>query len=1041
MIQKFIERPVLSTVISISLIILGIVGLTFLPINQYPDIAPPTIEISASYPGASSTVVQESVIAPIEKQVNGVEGMTYMVSKADNNGNATISIYFEQGVDPDVASTMVQSLVEGAKPSLPTEVLNQGVLTKKVQASMVLVGSISATDSLYDEAFLQNYANINILPKLQRISGVGKVDLFSMHDYSMRVWLDPQKMSVYGVTPMEVAAVISSQNLEAAPGILGQNSNQELEYVLKYKGRGREEVNYEELVVKTGKNGTILKLKDIAEIELASFSHIMSGKVAGFPGVGYAVYQTAGSNSRELVTGLKGVIEDMKDDFPKGITYDYFVDSNEFLDASIAKVINTLLEAFLIVFIVVLIFLHDLRSTIIPAIAVPVSIIGTFFFLNVLGYSINILTLFALVLAIGIVVDDAIVVVEAVHAKMQEGEHNVKKATVSAMNEITGAIISITLVMSAVFLPVTLFGGSTGVFFKQFGMTLFISILISGVNALTLSPVLCVMLLKSHTGPQEGKKKTFAQKYAKVFNGGFDTLTNHYTKLTKWFVNRQYISLGVLIGFIYLISVMIKIVPTGFIPNEDQGKIFVEVNLTPGATRERTNDKAEEIARLIESLPETHAVMNITGFGLVSGQGASHATLFVTLKNWSERTESGQDVTSIIAKLYGMMDSVKDANVMIFSPPTVSGFGVSGGFEFELQDKYGGDYSTFNENATKFLKELNERPEIQYARTSFSMEYPQIMVDVDPALCSKLGVSVSEVLSILQGYIGSMYVSTFNKFGLEYKVMLQAKPEDRAKIDDLDKMYVKNNQGTMIPISQFIKLTKTTGPESVRRFNMYNSIYITGSPSEGHSTGDAIKAIDAVAENLDSNYTYEYSGLAREQLLSQNTTTTILIICIIFIYLILAAQYESYLLPLSVMFSLVFGMFGSLVSVWAFGQENNIYFQLALLMLIGLLAKNAILIVEFAKQRRESGLSIKDAAIDGARSRLRPILMTSFAFIFGLLPLALSQGVNSAGNQSIGISAIGGMLIGTIIGVIMIPSLYVIFQKLQERITKPKEIE
>lgn len=1037
MIKKFIDRPVLSTVISIALVILGIVGMTFLPINQYPDIAPPTIEVTAFYPGASSTVVQESVVAPIEKQINGVEGMTYMVSTADNIGNASVKIYFEQGVDPDVASTMVQSLVEGAKSSLPKEVLDQGVLTKKVQASMVLVGSINATNELYNEAFLQNYSSINILPKLQRVKGVGKVFLFSMHDYSMRVWLDPQKMYTFGITPAEVSAVISSQNLEAAPGILGQNNNEELQYVLKYKGRGKDPINYEDLVVRTGKNGEILRLKDIAEIELGSFSYAMSGTVNNFPSVGYAVYQSAGSNSKLLVNGLKQVMEDMKADLPEGITYDYFVDSNEFLDASIEKVTHTLIEAFIIVFFVVLIFLHDLRSTLIPAIAVPVSIIGTFFFLNVMGYSINILTLFAMVLAIGIVVDDAIVVVEAVHAKMQEGEHNVKKATIAAMDEITGAIISITLVMSAVFLPVTIFGGSTGVFFKQFGMTLFISILISGVNALTLSPTLCAMLLKPHSD-RNGNKLSFSQRYAKVFNGGFDKITEKYGKLTQWFVNRKFISLGVLVCFIYLVTVIIKIVPTGFIPNEDQGKIFIEVNLSPGATMERTDLKAAEVADIVKSLPEVHELMIISGFGLVSGQGASHATLFVTLNNWSERTEPGEDVNSIIRKLYDLTSSISDVKLIMFSPPTVSGFGVSGGFEFELQDKYGGDYATFNDNANEFLEKLNARPEIQYATSSFSMAHPQIILDVDAAMCDKMGVSVSQVMSVLQGYIGSMYVSTFNKFGFEYKVLLQAKPEDRAKLGDLDKMYVKSNQGKMIPISQFITTEQTTGPESVRRFNMYNSIYITGNPNEGYSTGDAIKAIEEVSDSLNSNYTYEFSGLTREQILSQNTTTSILIICVIFIYLILAAQYESYLLPLAVMLSLIFGMFGSLLSAWMFGIDNNIYFQLALLMLIGLLAKNAILIVEFAKQRRESGLSIKESAIEGAKARLRPILMTSFAFIFGLVPLAVSQGVNSMGNQSIGISAIGGMLIGTIIGVIMIPSLYVIFQVLQEKIVKPK---
>ncbi len=1037
MIKKFIERPVLSTVISLALVILGIVGITFLPINQYPDIAPPTVEISASYPGASATVVQESVVAPIEKQVNGVEGMTYMVSTADNSGNAKITIYFEQGKDPDVASTMVQSLVESAKPTLPSEVLDQGVTTKKIQSSMVLVGSVNATNDKFDETFLQNYTNINILPKLQRVKGVGKVQMFGMMDYSMRIWLNPQKMQAYKVNPNEIARVITSQNLEAAPGIIGQNSNVQLEYVLKYKGRGKEEVNYENLVIKTGEDGEIVRLKDVADIELGSLSYTVTSNINGYPAVAYAAYQSAGSNSRNLVIGLKQVLEEMSVDFPEGIEYKFFVDTNDFLDASIEKVLHTLVEAFIIVFFVVLIFLYDLRSTIIPAIAVPVSIISTFFFLNVLGYSINILTLFAMVLAIGIVVDDAIVVVEAVHAKMEEGVKDVKEATVLAMNEITGAIISITLVMSAVFLPVTLFGGSTGVFFKQFGMTLFISILISGINALTLSPTLCAMLLRP-VKAQEGQRVTMSQKYAKWFNGGFDKIIDKYTNITRWFVNRRYISLAVLASFVYLVTVIIKIVPTGFIPNEDQGQIFIDVSTQAGTALERTEEKSKEVEAIVRSLPEVEEIMTINGFGLISGQGSSHAILFIRLKNWSERKGEGQDVNSLIGKLYGMTAGVKDANLMIFSPPTVSGFSLAGGFEFELQDKYGGDWSEFNKNAQLFLEKLNARPEIQYAATSFSMNFPQVVMDVDPALCDKLGVSVSEVLSVLQGYIGSMYISNFNKFGFEYKIMLQAKPEDRAKLSDLDKMYVRNKYGDMIPVSQFISSKQTTGAENVRRFNMYNSIYVTGNPNEGYSTGDAIKAIEECKDELGSDYTYEFSGLTREQLSSQNTTTMILIICVIFIYLILAAQYESYILPLSVMLSLAFGMFGSLISVWALGQENNIYFQLALLMLIGLLAKNAILIVEFAKQRRESGMSIKESAVEGAKARIRPILMTSFAFIFGLMPLAVSQGVNSAGNQSIGISAIGGMLFGTFIGVIMIPSMYVIFQSLQEKLSKKR---
>jgi len=1037
MLQKFIERPVLSTVISIIIVILGVLGLTSLPISQYPEIAPPTVVVSAAYNGANADVVIKSVITPLEEQINGVENMTYMSSTASNDGTAIITIYFKLGIDVDIAAVNVQNRVSKATSLLPAEVIKAGVTTSKRQSSMVLIFDLYSLNKSYDQTFLQNYANINLLPEIKRIEGVGDASVFSNQDYSMRIWLKPDVMATYGLVPADVSAALAEQNVEAAPGKFGENSSQAFQYVIKYKGRLKTTEEFENIIIKANSKGDLLKLKDIARIELGALSYADNTKANGRPSIAVAVNQTAGSNAHDLIKNVEKALETASENFPEGVKYESLFNANDFLDASIEKVIHTLIEAFILVFIVVFLFLQDFRSTLIPAIAVPVAIVGTFFFLNLFGFTINLLTLFALVLAIGIVVDDAIVVVEAVHAKLDQGAKSAKAATSKAMGEISGAIVSITLVMSAVFVPVTFITGSTGVFYKQFGITLAIAIIISAVNALTLSPALCALLLKPH--PEgEYHKKNLIQRFYAAFNTGFDTLTGRYRKSIKFLSAKKWIAVVGILLFTGCFYYIIKTTPTGFVPNEDQGFIISDISLPPASSLERTTVVTDQVQKIANSLPEVESVVRVAGRSIIGGAGGSYGVVFIKLKPWASRGGKGQDIESITGKLFGMTAGIKGAKIIFFAPPTLQGFGNTNGFELQLQDKTGGDILKLAEVNGKFLTALNKRPEILYATTAFNPKFPQYLADIDVAKCKEANVSVTSVLSTLQGYYGGVYASDFNRFGKQYRVMVQADTGYRSTPEGLNSIYVRNLNGTMAPVSEFVTMNRVYGAESINRFNLFTSVSITGSPKPGYSSGDAIKAIrDVAQETLPKGYTYDFSGLTREELAGGNQTVFIFILCLIFVYFLLSAQYESYIIPFAVLFSLPVGLAGAFIFAKVFGIENNIYLQITLIMLIGLLAKNAILIVEFALMSRRSGMGISEAALAGAIARLRPIIMTSFAFILGLVPLMVASGAGAKGNRSIGTGAVGGMLFGTILGIFVIPVLFIIFQKAQEKLSGP----
>ncbi|MFV1448973.1 efflux RND transporter permease subunit [Maribacter sp. HS] len=1041
MFQKFIDRPVLSTVISIIIVILGVLGLSTLPIEEYPEIAPPTVQVTSTYTGANAETVLKSVVVPLEEQINGVEDMLYMTSNASNDGSATINVYFKLGTDPDIAAVNVQNRVARANSVLPQAVIQTGVITQKSQTSALLFFSLFSENDNYDATFVENYARINLVPKLQRIEGVGNVTVFGAKDYSMRIWLDPAKMAAYKLMPSDIQAALNEQNLEAATGKIGENADGVYEYVLKYKGRLSEEAEYEDIIIRAQENGQFLRLKDVAEVELGAFNYGTKNEGMGNPGTAVGVFQTSGSNANEIIDQIQSILQESQPDFPDGLDYVIPYNTKDFLSASIEHVVQTLIEAFLLVFLVVFLFLQDFRSTLIPAIAVPVAIIGTFFFLSLFGYSINMLTLFAMILAIGIVVDDAIVVVEAVHAKMEEGATNAKTATKSAMSEISGAIISITLVMSAVFIPVSFISGSSGVFYQQFGITLAIAILISAVNALTLSPALAALFLKPHN-PSEEHKKGLKERFFTAFNTGFDTITDKYVGSVKVFAKNKWLTIGSLVVFTVLTIFMFKTTPTGFIPNEDKGIIFADVTMPPGTTLEETQKTVKQLDSIYESMDIVKARMNITGFSILNSvNGGSYGFSVIRLQDWEERTEPSQTVEATIGQLFAKTAGLKNARIFFFTPPAVRGFGNSAGFELNLQNKDAEDWQSIGQTTNEFLAALNARPEVQYAITSFNPNFPQYELQVDIEKTKSAGLAVTDVFNAMQGYYGGLYTTDFNKFGKQYRVMIQAKPEDRANEESLNHIFVTNANGESVAVSQFVTLQKIYGPEIVSRFNLLNSVKINGAMNPGYSTGDAITAIEEVsAQVLPNNYTYEYSGLTKEENSAGSQTIIIFILSLVFVYFLLSAQYESYILPFSILLSLPVGIAGAIGFVSLFGLENNIYFQIALIMLIGLLSKNAILIVEFALQRRKHGMSIMESAIDGAKARLRPILMTSFAFILGLLPLALSSGIGAVGNRSIGMSAVGGMLIGTIFGVFVIPALYVIFQSIQERFTgAPKE--
>ncbi|MFT3704138.1 MAG: efflux RND transporter permease subunit [Agriterribacter sp.] len=1041
MLKRFIERPVLSTVISVLIVLLGILGLIKLPIAQYPDISPPTVQVSATYAGANADVVLKSVIVPLEQQINGVQGMTYITSTATNTGTASISVFFEVGTDPDQAAVDVQNRVSSATSLLPQDVTKAGVTVRKQQSSNLLIASVYSDNPAYDQTFLQNYAAINVIPQLQRVNGVGAASVFgSAMTYSMRIWLKPDVMSVYGITVDDVSNALNDQNLDAAPGKFGENDNQSFQYVITYKGRLQQPEEFGNIIIKSTGQGQYLRLKDIARIELGAQTYTGSTSTDGKQSVGIAINQTPGSNARDVINNSKKVIEQAAQSFPAGIKFVYLVDINQFLDASIEKVLHTLVECFLLVFLVIFIFLQDFRSTIIHGISVPVAITGTFFFLYLFGFSINLLTLFALVLAIGIVVDDAIVVVEAVHAKLESGYKSPRKAAIDAMSEISGAIVSITLIMAAVFLPVTFVTGSAGVFYKQFGITLAIAIMISAVNALTLCPALAAMFLKPPEHLKEQEHKTLLQKFGVGFNAAYNALTDKYTAAAKFLSRKAWMVIGLVILFGGSFYMLMRSTPSSFVPSEDMGTIFVNISLPPAATMERVKVVANEIDSISRGIPQVAHTMITMGQNFIAGSGSSYGMVILRLKPWDDR--KGISNNDVIKTLTQKTAHIHEADIRFMSQPTITGFGTSGGFTFQLQDKGGHTTAEFYKVAQNFLSTLNNRPEIQYATTSFNPNFPQYLLDVNVAKCKDAGVAVTDVLNAMQVFYGSSYASNFNEFGQQYRVMIQADTNYRASPAGLNKIGIKTSSGAMSPITEFITLKRIYGPESVTRFNLFTSMSVNGSPNDGYSTGQALLAIQQTAnETLPAGYGFEYSGISREEQNSGSQTLYVFILCLAFVYLLLSAQYESYLLPFAVLLSLPVGLTGVFVFAKIFDLDNNIYMQISLIMLIGLLAKNAILMVTFAQERREKGMSIVDAAMEGAKARLRPILMTSFAFVFGLMPLMFSSGVGANGNRSIGTGAIGGMLFGTLLGVFVIPALYIMFQSLQEKVSGNKKHE
>ena len=1034
----FLRRPVLSTVISILIVILGVLGLVSLPITSYPNIASPMVQVTAQYPGANAEVVLKSVIAPLEEQINGVEGMTYISSSAGNDGSATIKVYFKLGTNPDMAAVNVQNRVSAASSKLPSAVTSYGVTTEKMQNTILLMLAVYSDNPDFDQTFVENYVRINVLPELQRVNGVGRLNVFGAGDYAIRIWLDPDKMSQLNLMPSDITAALQEQNIEAAPGKFGENSdNVTFEYTIKYKGKFTEPSQYEDIVLKAFPDGRILKLKDVAKVELGSFNYSVKNSAAGKPSISMAAFQMAGSNAQVVVKELLGKMEELSKDFPEGMTWIAPYNTNKFLDASIHHVLQTLFEAFILVFLVVFVFLQDLKSTIIPSISALVALIGTMFCLVLFGFTINMLTLFALVLAIGIVVDDAIVVVEAVHAKLQEGYTSAYEATESAMGEIQGAIISISLVMSAVFIPVSFMTGSTGVFYQQFALTLACSVILSAINALTLSPVMCAIFIKPHH--HEGQEKvSFGKRLANSFNAAFDTMTEKYGNVLSLFSKKKIIPVSILAAFGIIAVVLMKSTPTGFIPNEDQGILMVDLTMPAGTSLERTNEVLSEIDSICGTEPLIVDRMSVAGSSLMNDAiGSSYGLLVMSLKDWDER--EGITVKDVIGELTQKVSHIRDGKIIFFVPPTVPGFGISSGFEMQLQDKSGGSLEKFYQVQQDYIRKLSEREEIQYASSSFNINFPQYEFDVNVDKCKLAGVRVSDVFSTLQAYYGSSIVSDFNRFNKYYRVLIQAAPENRESLISINAVKVRNSSGEMVPISTLVDFKRVYGPELLNRYNLYTSTAITGAPAPGYSTGDAIRAIREVAqEELPTGYGYDFSGITREEIESSGQQGIIFLLCFIFVFLILSAQYESYIIPWSVLISLLIGVAGVYIFINIFGIESNIYVQVALIMLIGLLAKNGILIVEFAKQRYDSGMPVVEAAISGAKARLRPILMTSFAFIFGLIPLCTSSGAGAVGNISIGIAAVGGMFIGTLFGVFIIPVMYIIFQNLESKLSKKR---
>lgn len=1037
--KLFINRPVLSTVISIFIVILGAIGLSSLPLEQYPSIAPPTVMVDATYTGANAQTVMNAVIEPLEEQINGVEGMDYMTSTAAA-GSASITVTFKPGTNPDMDAVNVQNRVSQAQGLLPSEVTRVGVTTIKRQTSMLMAISLVDTTDTYSSQFLDGYMSINVLPEIKRVTGVGEA--FQMaSDYSMRIWLQPDKMAQYNLMPSDITAALSDQNIEAAPGSFGENGHQSFEYDLRYKGRLSTPQQFDSIVVRTD-GDNVLYLTDVAKVELGSLMYSFKSTANGHPGSSMMIMQSAGSNAFDVINNILAKMDQMKKELPKGMTFVVPMNTNVFLSASIHEVEKTLIEAFILVFLVVYIFLQDLRSTIIPAIAIPVALIGTFALLYLLDFSINLLTLSALVLAIAIVVDDAIVVVEAVHAKLDEGYHSARQAAIDAMAEIGSAIISITLVMMLVFIPVSFMPGVEGTFYKQFGLTMAFAIGISAINALTLSPALCAVFLKPHKKeddeldedgkPKRSRRPSLVSRFHDGFNKNYDKLLGVYRRCVQFFIRTKWLALGIVAVVIAVLIFLMNTTSTGFVPNEDTGTVMISMSLPPASGQDRTIAVADAVDKIVGQLPEVDSRMTVQGYSLLGGQGNNQAMCIVKLKPWDERERRSDEIIKTLYMQTGM--AVKDGTVMIFAPPMVAGYGASSGFTVELQDKTGGDINKLFQIEQQFCAELMKHPEVQMAYSAFNPSYPQYMVNVDEAKAARAGLGTSGVLAALQGYYGGMYVSNFNRFGKIYRVMLQADPAARVSPETLNQIKVRTATG-MTPITDFVSLSRVYAPQSLSRFNMYSNIEVTGTVNQGYSSGQALKVVEEVASKvLPTGYGYEYSGLSREEAKSTNSTTTIFILCLLFVYLILSALYESYILPLAVILSVPMGLFGSFVFANIFGVENNIYLKISLIMLIGLLAKNAILIIQFSLERRRTGMSIVGSAVAGAQARLRPILMTSLAMIIGLLPLMLANGVGANGNRSLGTGAVGGMLIGTILQVLIVPTLFVIFQSAQEKI-------
>ena len=1118
--DRFINRPVLSTVISILIVILGVIGLTTLPITQYPDIAPPTVSVRATYTGANATAVLNSVIAPLEDQINGVENMMYITSTASNTGSADISVYFNQGTDPDMAAVNVQNRVSMAQGLLPAEVTKVGVTTQKRQTSMLMVFSLYDKEDKYNIEFIENYANINLIPEIKRVNGVGDANVLGQ-DYSMRIWLKPDIMAQYKLVPNDIAAALAEQNIEAAPGQFGERGNQSFQYTIRYKGRLQKPGEFADIVIKALPDGEVLRLGDIADLELGRLAYTFNNTVNGHKAVSCIVYQMAGTNATQTISDLEKVLAEAEKSLPEGLGINIAQNANDFLFASIHEVIKTLIEAFILVFIVVYIFLQDMRSTLIPAIAIPVALVGTFFVLKLIGFSLNLLTLSAMVLAIAIVVDDAIVVVEGVHAKLDQGYKSVKQASIDAMNELGGAIVSITLVMMSVFIPVSFMEGTAGTFYRQFGLTMAISIGFSALNALTLSPALCAILLKPHGDETSLKERvgtamkasrtillrrytdaigkllhpsitlifTFiaiigmisgmfsfsehpvlcvifviisvlallgmtTDKFKKAFNSTYESILNRYKKNVLFFIQKSVLSFGLVVAAIALLIFFMNTTPTGMVPNEDTGTIMGAVTLPPGTSQERAMEVLNKVDSLIAAEPAVQSRTVISGFGFIGGQGPSYGSIIIKLKNWEERSLM-QNSDIVVGSLFMRSQKIiKDAQVLFFAPPMIPGYSASSDIELNMQDKTGGDLGRFFNVITDYISALNARPEISRAQTTFNPSFPQYMLDIDAAACKKAGISPSDILSTMQGYYGGLYASNFNSFGKMYRVMIQAEPDATKNMETLNSIKVRGSSGEMAPISQFVSMKKVYGPDVISRFNLYTSIKVMVAPASGYTSGQALQAIAEVAQqNLPAGFGYELGGMAREEAeTSSGTTAIIFVLCFVFVYLLLSAQYESYILPLAVLLSIPFGLLGSFLFVNGMGSlgsipalkmilgtmSNDIYMQIALIMLMGLLAKNAILIVEFALDRRRMGMSISWAAVLGAGARLRPILMTSLAMIIGLLPLMFAFGVGAHGNRTLGASAIGGMLIGMIFQIFIVPVLFVAFQYLQEKI-KPLE--